>query len=125
MGSIKLFESKNVVLITTISLVLFVLISITMLIYQSVYAKMKNDTTKSSNTTDEEKVNEFCQQYKLTPREKEVLKELIKSNDSVQNIAKSLYISRAALYRHISNITNKTDTENRVELIKFFYRWSK
>ncbi len=125
LGSIKLFESKNVVLITTISLVLFVLISITMLIYQSVYAKMKNDTTKSSNTTDEEKVNEFCQQYKLTPREKEVLKELIKSNDSVQNIAKSLYISRAALYRHISNITNKTDTENRVELIKFFYRWSK
>lgn len=125
LGSIKLFESKNVVLITTISLVLFVLISITMLIYQSVYAKMKNDTTKSSSTTDEEKVNEFCQQYKLTPREKEVLKELIKSNDSVQNIAKSLYISRAALYRHISNITNKTDTENRVELIKFFYRWSK
>lgn len=125
LGSIKLFESKNVVLITTISLMLFVLISITMLIYQSVYAKMKNDTTKSSNTTDEEKVNEFCQQYKLTPREKEVLKELIKSNDSVQNIAKSLYISRAALYRHISNITNKTDTENRVELIKFFYRWSR
>lgn len=125
LGSIKLFESQNVVLITTISLVLFVLISITMLIYQSMYAKMENNTTQSSNTTDEEKVDEFCLQYKLTQREKEVLKELIKSNDSVQNIAKSLYISRAALYRHISNITNKTDTENRVELIKFFYRWSK
>ena len=53
-----------------------------------------------------------------------MLEALLNSDDSVQNIAAGLYISRAALYRHISNINKKTDTNSRLGLIKFYYTWT-
>ena len=49
----------------------------------------------------------------------------LKSDKNVKEIAQELYISRAALYRHISNMNEKTDTKSREGLIKFYYQWEK
>ena len=64
-------------------------------------------------------------QFSLSKRECEVLETLLKSDKNVKEIAQELYISRAALYRHISNMNEKTDTKSREGLIKFYYQWEK
>ena len=48
---------------------------------------------------------------------------LITSDDNVQQIADELAISRAALYRHISNMNEKTHTKARIGLIQFYFEW--
>ena len=45
-------------------------------------------------------------------------------DESVQDIAGKLFISRAALYRHISNLNEKTKTKSRVGLLQFYYEWN-
>lgn len=59
----------------------------------------------------------------MTEREQEVLKILLASDDEVQEIANKLYISRAMLYRYISSLNKKTDTNSRIGLIQFYYIW--
>lgn len=65
----------------------------------------------------------FAEEYRLTDREQEVLRELLESDESVQDIAGKLYISRTALYKHISSLNEKTDTRSRIGLIQFYYAW--
>ena len=45
------------------------------------------------------------------------------SDESIQNIAEQLMMSRAALYRHIGNLNEKTDTKTRIGLMQFYYAW--
>ena len=52
-----------------------------------------------------------------------LMMKLLTSDKSVQDIAGELYISRAALYRHIANLNEKTGTKSRVGLIQFYYEW--
>lgn len=66
---------------------------------------------------------QFAEEYHLTDREQEVLRELLESDESVQDIAGKLYISRTALYKHISSLNEKTDTRSRIGLIQFYYAW--
>ena len=47
------------------------------------------------------------------------------SDDNIQEIAEQLAISRAALYRHIGNLNEKTETKTRIGLIQFYYSWKK
>ena len=42
-----------------------------------------------------------------------------------QKIAEELNLSRAALYRHISSINEKTGTGSRIGLIQFYFSWEK
>ena len=42
--------------------------------------------------------------------------------DSAKDLAKQLFISRAALYRHISSLNEKTGTKSRIGLIQFYYQ---
>ncbi len=66
----------------------------------------------------------FSEQYALTNREREVLQALLSSDENVQDIAHALGISRAAIYRHISNMNEKTATKARMGLIQFYYGWN-
>ena len=63
--------------------------------------------------------------FSLTDREQEVLKVLLMSDDNVQDIAEKLLISRAALYRHVTNLNEKTGTKSRIGLIQLYYSWKK
>lgn len=48
---------------------------------------------------------------------------LLASDEEVQEIANRLYISRAMLYRYVSSLNKKTDTNSRIGLIQFYYTW--
>ena len=110
------------------ALCLFALISIVLYIYSNQFER-KTDTDEKEKVTyeadEEEKFRTFCEKFSLTPRESEVLKTLLISDENVQDIAVKISMSRAVLYRHITNLNNKTDTKSRIGLIQFYYNWRK
>ena len=60
-------------------------------------------------------------EYQLTPREREVLQALVTSDKTAQEIAHEIGMSRAAFYRHIASLNEKTGTKARVGLLQFYY----
>lgn len=119
--SITMFEKRNFVLISMIAVVLFVCIHIALYMYSGWMQKITGNAVLTMGEKEEQRFADFAAQYHLTAREQEVLQALLESDDSVQNIAEQLYISRAALYRHITSINKKTNTRSRVGLIQFYY----
>ena len=99
--SVALIRSGDSTKIMIASIGLFVLISIAIYIYTMM------------GQTDVE----------LPDQERKVLKMLLASDEEVQEIANRLYISRAMLYRYISSLNKKTDTNSRIGLIQFYYTW--
>lgn len=125
MGTVffSLFNSTNMLSNSIVIIILFVFVSIFMAIY---YGKnLKKSYVAESLESDDNKMENFVQQFSLSKRECEVIETLLKSDKNVKEIAQELYISRAALYRHISNMNEKTDTKSREGLIKFYYQWEK
>lgn len=60
----------------------------------------------------------------LSERELQVV-ELVAVGLTNQEIAEHLAISKRTVDNHISNILTKTDTENRVELLRWALQWGK
>ena len=60
----------------------------------------------------------------LSDRELQVL-ELVTSGLTNQDIAENLDISKRTVDSHISNILTKTDTNNRVSLVRWALQWGK
>lgn len=56
----------------------------------------------------------------MTPRETEVLEKLLTTEESVQEIADSLYISRRMLQRYIASIYEKTEAKTRIGLYQSY-----
>lgn len=71
-----------------------------------------------------DKFQMFVLKHAFTERETEVMLELINNDDSVSNISKKLAMSRANLYRHVAKINEKTNTESRAELIRYYHEWN-
>lgn len=115
-GSIALVEGGNVILISSVVLVLFALISIAMFATERQQGKKKTEDVQALD------LGAFAEKYSLTKRETEVLEALLNSDDSAKDLAKQLFISRAALYRHISSLNEKTGTKSRIGLIQFYYQ---
>ena len=66
----------------------------------------------------------FTKKYHFTPRECDVLKELLTSDDTMKNIAEALGISERMLYRYMNNLYQKTGVETRAALMKLYYESS-
>lgn len=60
----------------------------------------------------------------LSDREIQVL-ELVASGLTNEQISKNLEISKRTVDNHISNILTKTETENRVALVRWALQWGK
>ena len=56
----------------------------------------------------------YAQHCSLTPRETEVVVKLLTTDDDLQRIADSLYISRRMVQRYVSSIYEKTETKTRL-----------
>lgn len=127
--SVALLQSGDGLKISILALFLFVLISIADFIYTNQFKTKKADEDiRGENDVEEtedveRKFAGFCASFSLTEREQEVLKILLTSDENVQDIAEQLFISRAALYRHIASLNEKTQTKSRIGLIQFYYRW--
>ena len=62
------------------------------------------------------RINDVCEQYKLTPRERELM-ELIYAGMSNKEIAETLFLSESTVKTHIYNIFIKLEVKNRVGVI--------
>ena len=82
------------------------------------------EPVEAAELTSDERLDAFVATFELTERERDVLEALVVSDQSVQDIATTLFLSRSTLYRHISSINKKTDTASRVALINFFWSWT-
>ncbi len=122
--SVALIRSGDSTKIMIASIGLFVLISIAIYIY-TVMGQTDVELPDQERKQEEEQdyFSAFADTYALTEREQEVLKMLLASDEEVQEIANRLYISRAMLYRYISALNKKTDTNSRIGLIQFYYTW--
>lgn len=121
-GSLTLLSSGNIIAIITIMLILFVAVSIVIAIYtykHKVFMEeiLTNDILTIDNN---EKLQMFSEEFSLTLRESEVFALLVNTEDSIQAIAESLYVSRRTLERHISAIYEKTGVKSRVGLIRLY-----
>lgn len=72
----------------------------------------------------DDRIDGFVAAFGLTKRERDVLEALVVSDDSVQDVAAALFLSRSTLYRHIASINKKTGASSRVALINFFWSWT-
>ena len=66
----------------------------------------------------------FAQKHRLTPRETEVLERLLTTDDDLQGIADSLYISRRMVQRYVSSIYEKTETKTRLGLFQSYMNYT-
>ncbi len=66
--------------------------------------------------TGEERLIENCKSYRITNREKEIVRLIWKGNTHKQ-IAESLFISERTVAKHVQNIFEKVEVSNRVELL--------
>lgn len=70
--------------------------------------------------TPQQRLKLYAESCALTPRETEVLEKLLTTEDGVQEIADSLYISRRMLQRYIVSIYEKTETKTRIGLFQSY-----
>lgn len=83
-------------------------------VFLGTFSEQSEDTNRQTDTMD--RIEEVCRQFKLTPREKELI-ELIYSGKSNREIADTLFLSESTVKTHIYNIFRKMDVKNRVGVI--------
>ena len=127
--SVAMLASGNSMMISVTALVLFALISITMFLYAGRVKtdlgleKEEDQDAVKTDENDIRKFTAFAEKFLLTDREQEVMKLLLTSDENVQDLAGELFISRAALYRHLTSLNEKTNTKSRIGLLQFYYGW--
>lgn len=121
-GSLTLLASGSSMTANIIVLILFVAVSIVAAAYASQRKNIMEEPSISaaSNLEKKDKLQEFSKSFSLTPRETEVFDRLVNTEDSIQAIAESLYISRRTLERYISSIYGKTGVKSRIGLIRIY-----
>lgn len=82
------------------------------------------EPVEAAELTSDERLDAFVATFGPTERERDILEALVVSDQSVQDIATTLFLSRSTLYRHISSINKKTGTASRVALINFYWSWT-
>lgn len=65
----------------------------------------------------------FSRTHGFSEREAEVLRALVTSEGSMQQVADGLYLSRSTLYRHVASMSDKAGASSRAALIKAFWSW--
>ena len=111
-----------------VSCLLSILILLVLLPYLSNAAVSPKPTEElpsgSPELSPQERLKLYAQHCSLTPRETEVLEQLLTTEDGVQEIADSLYISRRMVQRYISSIYEKTETKTRLGLFQSYMNFT-
>lgn len=121
-GSLALLNSGNNIAIITGELLLFVLTSITALIYTVKRRELfeRLDAAEKEAVSSSERLERLSEKFSFTPREAEVFGLLVSTEDGLQTIADNLFISRRTLERYVSAIYEKTGAKTRIGLISLF-----
>lgn len=111
-------------LIITIDILMFVVLVLSFAVGGYLHFGNKTEKSKESLSdsalSPQERLSLYAQSCSLTPRETEVLEKLLTTEDGVQEIADSLYISRRMLQRYIASIYEKTETKSRIGLFQSY-----
>lgn len=121
-SSLILINSQSNLMVVVLVICLFVLVTI---IASTYGLQRKNLIEKLSESrmallTKEEKLLKIKEQYTFTPREIEVFEYLTSTEDSVQDIANNMYVSKRTLERYISAIYKKTGVKSRIGLLNIY-----
>lgn len=119
---LALLSSDISLAVIVLVLVLFVAVSVVAVVYT--FQKktfMEQLVTTAAEVIDEkEKLRRFSEVFSFTDREAEVFARLVVTEDSIQVIAESLYVSRRTLERYISAIYEKTGVKSRIGLLNLY-----
>lgn len=123
-ASLVLTLLSNESSIPVIVLVLFLFAAVSILAAAYTFQKkifMEQLVTDAADAiTEKEKLRKFSEVFSFTEREAAVFNCLVNTEDNVQTIAESLYVSRRTLERYISAIYEKTGVKSRVGLLNLY-----
>ena len=121
-SSLSLINSQGNLMVVVFIICLFVLVTIIVFMYelQRITLIEKLSESKKSLLSKEDKLLKIKEQYVFTPREIEVFEYLTSTEDSVQDIANNMYISKRTLERYISSIYKKTGVKSRIGLLNIY-----
>lgn len=123
--SAKLYEESkmnksNLPLIIGLSSATLILIVVTAIVVVVLKKKNKKETTQSENNsvglTDDELIAKIEEEYKITSREKDVLR-LILQGKRRSEMAKELFLSESAVKKYISSLYAKIGVHSKLELV--------
>lgn len=123
-GSLNLLSSELNIQMLVITILLFVLASVVTTAYT--YEKKRlmeipEPDKKPAGELDEKKrIRQIAERFSFTERETETFFCLVSTEDSVQQIADDLCVSKRTLERYISSIYEKTGVKSRVALIGIY-----
>ena len=121
-SSLILINSQSNLMVVVLVICLFVLVTIIASTYGLQRKKLieKLSESRMALLTKEEKLLKIKEQYIFTPREIEVFEYLTSTEDSVQDIANNMYVSKRTLERYISAIYKKTGVKSRIGLLNIY-----
>lgn len=82
--------------------------------------KPENDGNSEPSLSPQERLKLYAEHCSLTPREAEVLESLLTTDEDLQGIADSMFISRRMVQRYVSSIYEKTETKTRLGLFRSY-----
>lgn len=101
----------------------FSIATLVALLYDITIPKVSAKPQKKEEITEKERLKLYADQCLMTPRETEVLEKLLTTEDGVQEISDSMYISRRMLQRYISSIYEKTGRKTRIGLYQSYIKF--
>lgn len=117
-----LMSSDSALAAIVLVLVLFAAVSVVAAVYtfrkKTFFEQLVS--AAAGERDEKEKLQNFSEVFSFTERETEVFDRLVNTEDNVQTIAESLYISRRTLERYISAIYEKTGVRSRIGLLKLY-----
>ena len=117
--SVALLVSDNSGMLAIIlALVLFVAISVVLFLYTAWMPTVPTDIPAPLDPQEVFRI--LSETLSLTPREVEVFDKLIHSEESVQEIADSLFLSRRTCQRYIASIYEKAGVKSRMGLYQLY-----
>lgn len=126
--ALNIYGAVGTTVLAVVSCLLSILILLVLLPYLSNAAVSFKPTEElisgSPELSPQERMKLYAQHCSLTPRETEVLEKLLTTEDGVQEIADSLYVSRRMLQRYIASIYEKTETKTRLGLFQSYMNFT-
>lgn len=123
-GSLNLISSEPNIQMLVITILLFVLASVVTTAYTYEKKKLMEipeaDKKPAGELDEKKKIRQIAERFSFTERETETFFCLVSTEDSVQQIADDLCVSKRTLERHISSIYEKTGVKSRVALIGIY-----
>lgn len=121
-GIILFIPAQRNNVLAAIHLLVFLAGNIPPVLYWRAYVR-KYYAAPAIQKTDEAKLNQFLQEFKISKREKEVIQQLCEGKTN-KEISDALFISLQTVKDHIYRIYQKTEVKNRVQLINLIQSYS-